>query len=506
MQLSLPQAVIRFSAPRWRTMRTVMLGSGVGLGGGFGLAIASAQTSPLVGAGLVVAALLGMLMMFSPTAGLMLVAGTIPLERIGRLNEDFSSVTISLSRISGLAALATFLAYAAIRRLKLRFGFAFWLYAAYTLVAATTIVHAFEQKDAIRDTFRLVGNLVFFFYIVNVVRGIRLARAAIIVWLVVSVGTVAYAAYDYHFGHDDQVQESEMGSTSKRFTAVVSDDSETRTLGVKIARAYGTTSHPTLFGLNLTMTLPFFAYLMRTQPAKYKALLFAGMLTIGYGIILSNTRAVMLLAVVTLLAIVVRGLWRVNGRSIAALGVLCLALVPVIPKDVYLRTLDPALYSTKNSDSIRIRFTYWEKSWELIEQYWLTGIGIGDQTTIVKMVTSEMAGRITPDGLKASAHNEFIWVMVEVGVFGYLFHFGFIAAVIWAAFHGARLMRDRPEFGEQYWLLIAAQITLIGVLCFAVQTEAFHFALKGWWLAAGLSWVMLESVRNAAPQARMAAA
>lgn len=491
---------VRFAGREQRKWRTLLLGSGVGLSGGAGLAVASAQTSPLVGAGLVLGALLGGLMLLSPTAGLCLVAGSIPLERIGRLTEDFSSMTVSLSRISGLAALAAFLLYAAVRQLKLRFGLAFWIYAGYTLVAATTIVHAFEQKDAIRDSFRVLGNLLFFFYIINVVRGIKLARLAIVVWLAVSVGTVMYAAYDYHFGHADQVEESEMGSMSKRFTAVVSDDSETRTLGVKIARAYGTTSHPTLFGLNLTMTLPFFAYMMRMQPWKYKVPLFVGMLLVGYGIILSNTRAVMVLAVLTLLAILVRGIWTLNAKSVAVLAVLCIALVPLIPKDVYLRTLDPALYSTKNSDSIRIRFTYWQKSWELIERYWVTGIGIGDQTTIVKMVTNEMAGRITPDGLKASAHNEYIWVMVEVGIFGYLFHFGFVGLVVWASFKAAHLMRGSPEFEEQYWLVTAAQITLVGVACFAVQTEAFHFALKGWWLAAGLTWVMYENARKARPR------
>jgi len=468
----------------------------LGVVGGMTFAFAAARTSPVIGAGAMIGLMFGISMLLSPTAGLLLVAGTIPLERIGRLNEDFSSMTISISRIAGLAALGTFLLYVLFRKLRLRFGLAFWLYAGYTFIAATTIVHAFEQKDAIRDTFRIIGNLLFFFYIINVVRGIRMARLAIIAWLIVSVGSVTYAAYDYHFGHSDHVEESEMGSMSKRFTAVVSDDSETRTLGVKIARAYGTTSHPTLFGLNLTMTLPFFAYMIRMQPWKYKVPLFAGMMMIGYGIILSNTRAVMVLAAATMIAIVARGIWELSARSIVAIAMLCLCLTPFIPKDVYLRTFDPSLYSTSKSDSIRIRFTYWEKSWELIERYWPTGIGIGDQTTIVKLVTNEMAGRITPDGLKASAHNEYIWMMVEVGIIGYILHFGFIGSVLWATHRGTTMMRRKPQFEEHFWLLKAAQITLVGVLLFAVQTEAFHFALKGWWLAAGLSWVMLECVRN----------
>jgi O-antigen ligase len=480
-------------------VRTLLFGSGVGLTGGAGLAVAASQTSPVIGAAAIVGGLACLLMVFSPVVGLVAVAGTIPIERLGRLTEDFSRMTISLSRIIGLAGLGTFTMYAIMHRVKPRFGTAFWLYAGYTLVAFTTIIHAFEPKDALRDSFRILGNLLFFFYIINVVRGIKMARIAIIAWLFVSVGTVGYAAYDYHFGSRGAgVEEAEMGAMSKRFTTAVSDDSETRTLGVKITRVYGTTSHPTLFGLNLTMTLPFFAYLIRMQPWKYKVPLFLGMLAICYGIILSNTRAVMLLAVATLAVSVFRGLWSLNAKSMAALAVLLLALTPLIPKDVYLRTFDISLYSAKQSDSIRFRFKYWEKSWELIQKYWITGIGIGDQTTIVKMVTDEVAGRITPDGLKASAHNEYIWVLVEVGIVGYILHFGFVGVAVWASFKAAKLLRRRADAQEEYWLLIAAQITLCGVLVFALQTEAFHFALKGWWLAAGLSWVLLENAKRVA--------
>ena len=476
----------------------LLAGSGVGLTGGAGLAVASAQSSPLVGAVAVVGGLLSLWMIFSPTVGLLMVAGTIPLERIGRLTEDYSQFTVSLSRIVGLLGLGGFLLYALANRIKLRFGTAFWLYAGYTLVAFTTIVHAFEPVDVRRDCLRILGNLLFFFYVINVVRGIKMARAAVVIWLAVSIGTVIYAAYDYHFGKEN-VEEAEVGLTSKRFTSVVQDDSESRTLGMKVARAYGTTSHPTLFGLNLTMTLPFFAYLIRTQPWKYKIPVFGGMMLVGYGIIISNTRAVMLLAIATLGATLFRGLWRINARSLAALVVLVLCLLPLIPQDVYMRTLDPSLYTTEKSDSIRIRFTYWEKSWELIQQYWLTGIGVGDQTTIVKMITNQMAGRITPDGLKASAHNEYIWVMVEVGIFGYLFHWGFVALAVGASFKAAKLARQHPELQEQYWFLIAAQITLVGVLFFGLQTEVFHFALKGWWLAAGISWVLWQQIKRYAP-------
>jgi hypothetical protein len=94
--------------------------------------------------------------------------------------------------------------------------------------------------------------------------------------------------------------------------------------------------------------------------------------------------------------------------------------------------------------------------------------------------------------------------MVEVGILGYLFHFGFVGVAVWASFKAARMIRRNPEMQEQYWMLAAAQITLVGVLFFALQTEAFHFALKGWWLAAGLSWVLLQNAYKAVAEQKAA--
>jgi hypothetical protein len=462
----------------------------LGVSAGAVAAVVGGQSSPALGLVGFVGALGAVAMVVSPAFSLIAVAATLPLERVGRLTEDFDAYTVSVSRIVGLVALIAFLLYALMRRRRIEFGTPLLLYGGYTLIAALTMIYTSVPEETNRDVLRIVGNLLFFFYIINAVRSYALAKLAMIVWMAASVGTGLYSSYDYFIGKSVQVEEAEMGMTNYRFSSVVNDDSETRSLGVKVKRAFGTTSHPTLFGLNLTMTLPFFAWIVAYKPLKWKLVSLAGAAIVCLNIVLSNTRAVMLLALLTVACIFLRGLLRITAQLVFGglfLGVLAL---PFIPSDVYMRTLDPSLYSTTNSDSIRIRFKYWEKALQLAESHWLTGIGVGDQTTIVNMVTDELSGRATPGGLKASAHNEFLWSLVEVGVVGWLFHWSFVGWIIWASFKTAKYYRQWDDTQGEYKLMVASQIMLIGVVLFGIQTEVFHFGLKGWWMAAGITYVM----------------
>ena len=460
-------------------------------------AIVSAQISPWVGLGALAGGVVCVAMAFSPAVAVMVVAISLPLERIGRLTEDFSTFTISLSRVVWLAALGGFLLRMLLKRWKPQFGAPFWLYAGYTAIALMSVTWAIAEKDAVRDSVRVLGNLIFFFLVVNMVNRFSLAKLGIYCWLAVSVGTGLYAMYTYHFSAGDSVEESEMGATSQRFTAVVSDAAESGTLGGKVKRVYGTTSHPGLFGLNLVMTLPFFAWAMRGKPVPTKLLLLIGLAIVCYCILLSNTRFVLVLAIITLALTAVRGLFELKPVTIAGLAVGVACVAPFIPEDVYLRTFDISLYSASKSDAIRIRFKMLDKSLDLLNEHWLKGIGIGNQTIIPEMITDELGGRITPDGLKASAHNEFVWSMVETGLFGWLFHWSFVAAIIATAFKAGRALRQwGRETQDQYWFMVAAQTLLVVVPFFGVQSEVFHYSLKGWWFAAGITWAMWLLVKR----------
>jgi hypothetical protein len=111
------------------------------------------------------------------------------------------------------------------------------------------------------------------------------------------------------------------------------------------------------------------------------------------------------------------------------------------------------------------------------------------------MITDEDTGYLTSDGTRASAHNEYIWVMVEVGIFGYLFHWFFVGAATRSSFRAAKLFRQQRAT-DPYLFCLACQVLMIGVLFFALQTEVFHYPLKGWWLMAALSCNLLEVARQ----------
>jgi hypothetical protein len=456
----------------------------------------SAASSPVLGLGAVAAVIVCVGLFLSPPVSVALVALSLPLERIGRLNEDFSTFTVSLSRFVGLLALAAFLIYAFIRKKRIKMGLPFYLYAGYTLFAVAGISWALQEKDAVRDSMRILGNLLFFFLVVNFLRSRKLIILGIICWLIGTVGSGVYAVYSYHFGQTDPVEESAMGSTARRFTAVVDDAAEESALGGKVKRVYGTTSHPGVFGVNLVMTLPFFGWLYRRSRGLVKLLCLAGFGIVCYSIILSNTRFVFVIAAIALVWSVAVGLWGLRPASLAGIAMALICVFPLIPQDVYMRSLDPSLYSASKSDSIRIRFKMLDKSLELLEDHWLLGIGVGNQDIIPAMITDELGGRITPDGLKASAHNEFVWSAVEVGLFGWILHWSFVAVIIVTSFRcAARLKRD-PERRDEYWLLVSAQIVLFLIPCFGIQSEVFHYSLKGWWFIAGATWVMWDTVRS----------
>jgi len=480
-----------------RPLGTLLLGTATGVSGALIVAIAGKLVSPIIGAAAVVGLLVTLAMVWWPNFAVYVLAFSIPFERMGRFTDDFDTVAVSMSRILGVIALGAFFLHATVKRWKIHTGTAFWLYAGYTLIALCSNLWAFSPEETFRDGFRILGNLVFFFLLINIIRDFKTAKITFIIWMLANVATCVYSLYDYYAPSAVRVEEADMGLTSNRMSSVVIDDSETRSLGAKVKRAFGPTAHPTLFGLNLTMAIPFFFWQIRTRKWPWTWFWFAYLLLAAFNVALSNTRAVMLLFIGTVGYCVLRGLFRLSAKSIAVLIILGITLLPLIPEDVYMRTLDPSLYTTEKGDSIRVRFKFWEKSWILIQENWLTGIGVGDQTTIVKMVTDEVTGRISPAGLAASAHNEYIWVMVEVGILGYLLFWGFIAWVTWAVYKAGFILKKLPDYAEEYWFLVACSIPMTGILFFALQTEVFHFALKGWWMMAAVSVTMLRFARNA---------
>jgi len=138
------------SALELQRLSTPVLAGCCGLiAGGMLVMAASSNLSPVI-AGLAMCGLLvAVAIMFSPSLGLLLTAAVIPIERLGRLTADTNMYTVSLMRIIGLLALASFLVHAFNRKWKFRFGKPFFAYLVYCGLAILTRSKASEARMAI---------------------------------------------------------------------------------------------------------------------------------------------------------------------------------------------------------------------------------------------------------------------------------------------------------------------------------------------------------------------
>jgi O-Antigen ligase len=479
------------SGPRSDALTRPVLAALVGLAGAVLIAILASAGSPVVALVGVVGLACGAIMVVSPTFALCVLCFSLPFERIGRLTNDSDAVTVSASRILGLAALGIYLVHALLRREKLRFGWPFWLYGGFAAIGLLSNAWTNSADETFRDSFRILGNLLFFFYLFNAIRDYKTARLVVIVWMLASVAAGGYSLADYYLNKSQPIGETEVGLTNLRTAGtVVSDAAEIRALGVNVRRLFGTTSHPALFGINNLMVIPFFFWGIRAQKGFWRLLWLGGLLVTIYCVLLSNTRAIFLLGIFTVAYALIRRLIPLTPQLVFVSIALAAAVIPFIPQDVYKRTLDVSLYTTEKGDAIRARFKLLNKSLELVESHFWTGIGVGDQTTLVKMMTDESTGYVSTEGLRASAHNEYVWILVEVGVFGYFLHYAFVWVVTRSSFKAAQRTRSLPDAGEQYFFLIACQCVMLVILLSAVQSTTFHYPLKGWWLLTAISYML----------------
>jgi O-antigen ligase len=462
-----------------------------GIVSGILLVASVSLSSPIFGVLAICGILVVIAVLARPEVGLLLCAAVIPMERIGRLTPDSSMYTVSLMRIVGLLALLSFLLHATTRKWRLRFGLVFYLYLAYCGVGLVTVFFSADQLGSVRQFGALLGNITFFFLVINLVRSWPLAKLAAIVWLCASVLVGSFTIYEWHTGRSG-ISEHKIGQTNQRFSTVLQDVSEYSTLESEVDRAMGPTSSPAVYAINMILTIPFFYYLFRVEKNfKLRLLLVLGGLTCLYNIFLTNTRAAILLAAGVVLLGLLRGMIVMTPPR-AILSVASLAAVVVFaPSAIYKRVLNSSNYSYENSATLRVRIEYWKAGLQLAEKYWLTGMGIGNQLDIPR------ATRI-PGPEASTAHNEYLYTFLEVGVAGWTLFFSFIALLLRYGIKAAAFFRRHAEMQEQYWFVLACNIAMIATLIYALQVDVFHFPLKGWWLVAGLTVALYTQARQKA--------
>ena len=163
---------------RWQAL----CGLAAGTLAGIAFSLAGGLVSPLVGFALVVGGLAAGPMFLSPNFAYLLSVLVVPIERLGRFGDDASMPVVSLMRIVGTTALASFLLHAALKKWRVYLSAPLILYAGYVGVCFATIFYALEPVGARFHAGTVFGNLLFLFLVINAVRNWRMAKLSIYVW------------------------------------------------------------------------------------------------------------------------------------------------------------------------------------------------------------------------------------------------------------------------------------------------------------------------------------
>ena len=471
-----------------------LLGLGVVVGLLF-IPLATA-VSPWLGIVALVGLCIFMAMVRRPELGLYLTALVIPMERLGRFTDDKTEFTISLMRVVGLLGLAALLLHNLVQRKGFVFGVPFWWYAAYATFAFLSITYTTDTLGSIRAASTIFGNLLFFFMVVNLAQSRRIVLRTVYCWLFASLLAAGYSTWDWHLGSEaseqgltnSQIDPGKGVQSSKnRFSTVWQDRAELEVLGDKsVRRSMGPTSHAAVYGMNLIMTVPFFFFLLRLPQRRLIRLgVFLSLGLILYNVLLTNTRAVILLAGVVVLLTILRRLFVIHRNYVVPGLLLVIVTLLVTPHDIYNRALDVSNYSEDRSASLRIRKEYLLAGFEAVQDHFLIGQGVGNQNIIPRYLESTSSA---PE--ETTVHNEYLQTLMEVGIIGWGSFFTFVLLLLRYSFRAAANFQIRPELEQEYWFMVACQLCMISVLVFGVQVDIFHFPLKGWWLIAGLTFTM----------------
>ncbi len=463
---------------KWR----ILLGLGAGALGGAALAMVGGVFSPLIGLALVVGGMMAAPIFLLPDFAYFLAVLVIPIERLGRFADDSSMPLVSLMRIVGTAALASFLLHAALKRSSVYVNVPLFLYAGYVGVCFATIFYALEPVAARAHTATVFGNLLFLFLVINAVRDWRMAKLSIYVWLGISVLIGVYQIYDWHFG----AAMADIGQVGNRFGTTFESVSE-KTLG-SVRQATGTTSGSAAYGINLLMTVPFLLWCWRTAKTNWQEVLSMACLgVIGYNVMLTNARAVMLIGGLCAIICLVRRLVPLTATRLL-IGVAALFVgLSVLPEALWQRAFNLDNYLPQNSYNLRGRFELWKAALKLLQDHWLTGVGGANWWILPRYIDwDEM------DADAIMCHNEYLQTFVDTGIFGWAFFISFIGVTLAYAIRAGSKFRRIEGESDRYWFMVACQVTCLTVYLFGMQVDVFHNPLKGWWLVAGLTGVMFR--------------
>lgn len=401
---------------------------------------------PILGLALPLAAILCLVIIPRPKLGLYLIAAWLPFESLAGFGSDFSATK--------LLAIVTFL------------GWSLHLYKTkHTHINLNEKTHLFLLAFLALATFSLIGATEFGTGITHLT---TLAMLAALYFVIIDLV-------------DDQASLRTMVLTLITSSALAALVPISQFIISGAERAGGAYLDPNGSALGLVVLVPLAFAFLRSPTSKYNfAFWFVLLLLVG-GAFVTTSRGAMIALVVMFALLSMEPLLgtRLRRQIIAVLLILaimlsCLALF--VDKRF---TLD-SIMSTKGSG----RFYIWAAGLNMIQDYWLTGVGLANYK-FVYLSYSYLIPGIHPEYRKPlGGHNIFIEIAAEVGIFGILALLGFLLSVLYKS---RQLRRAHLIAGNLQQAINCSMlaISIIGLMVASFSLGALY--MKVIWLILALS-------------------
>ncbi len=448
-----------------------MVAGGVGLcalAGVIGFAVTRYSTYGAMGIG---GALGGALILWNPFIGLLVIVGSLPFETAGMLGDPDAAGAISITKLGGLATLASVMLDILLRRRPIEWSRMFrriplCLCALAMVMIASTAMHPTEES--VKESVRFVTIVVFFFITLHVVNSPRRIHAVVMCWVTVGLLVSAYSLFERRFGAT--VSSVDWSPTAS--TVVDVGESE---IGVMV-RASGSFTHPIWLALYLTTTFPLSLYAIWTSRSAALRLFFMCAAFFQVAAVLATYARMGYLAIV-----MAAGLFLLRRRGGPAVvvwaAVLGFATVPFWPDTMTNRVASIFDYTRSSSSVTRIGQQL--AAWWMFRDNPIAGVGPGNFENTTNLYVDRVPDRwrIEPD---IGAHNMYAEVLAELGPAGLIL----MVAIVFFAWLAAESARKRSTEPPRALLFEALSIS---ALVFAFSAVLIHAQYqKEWWLLLAL--------------------
>jgi len=415
------------------------------------------------------------------TTALLLLQGSAGV--LGIVNES-APVAITLAQITGLAAIAAWVASLLLRKLPVHLNFAVVLIVLFVLWALLATVVSEYTRQEFPHWARLATRLAFFLLAVNLLNTVQRLRNFVWIILVCTLIMCAVAVLQYMLPQMQVAGATAWTSVSGVDAAYIDQES---LQGEAAIRVSGRAGHSNWLAMIILLTLPLFVYgLTRVRSDALKLMLYGGIGIALIALILTYTRTGFMIGMVLAVLLLSKRMMHFTPLRIFGLLFALVIAWTLVPGAYKERVLSPKQYRASQSVESRVELQ------EAAARYWIEnpvfGTGVGgfglhfvrenNETASVMRLLVRIAGW---EEVFIGTHNMYLQLLCDTGLIGFILFVWFYAHMFREVMRAEDRYKKNGDV-EGKALASALFVSLFGFAICAVFLHALHQHI--WWIIA----------------------